>query len=64
MTVIKGFSTNVLLVGALVAMTGHFCRAQTVTSQRSEIKFIRHCPHCPIIAVLNTARKGELPRYS
>jgi hypothetical protein len=38
MTVIKGFSMNVLLVVALVAMPGEFCFGQTVTSQRSEIK--------------------------
>jgi hypothetical protein len=38
MTVIKGFSINVLLVVASVAMAGDFCFGQTVTSQRSEIK--------------------------
>ncbi len=38
MVVIKGFATDVLVVGALVAMTGRFCLCQAASPQRSEIK--------------------------
>ena len=37
MVVIKGFATNILLVGAIVAMAGRSCVCQAVSSQRSEI---------------------------
>jgi hypothetical protein len=38
MSVIKGSSENVLLIGALVVMAGSFCFCQAVSSQVSEIK--------------------------